>query len=322
MVPRAEFSSYYGRPVLQRPTWKARNIAGYFFLGGVAAGSSLLGAGADLTGRPSLRRVGRLAAAGAVGGSLLALIDDLGRPDRFLNMLRVVRPTSPMSVGSWVLAAYGPLAGLAAASEVLGRATRAGHVGRVGTVGRIAGLGAAAAAPVLASYTAVLLSDTAVPTWHEAHRELPFVFVGSAASASGGLAMALVPLAEAGPARRLATAGTVLDNLAGWQMERRLGAGGEPLRTGLAGRLTRLAKVFSIGGALSGGLLGGRSRPAAVGAGLSMLIGSICTRLGVFYAGVQAAEDPKYTVLPQRERSRPGEMSEVVQITGKVEPHL
>ena len=52
MVPKAEFTSYYGKPVLNPPVWEARDIAGYFFLGGLAGGSSLLAAGADLTGRP------------------------------------------------------------------------------------------------------------------------------------------------------------------------------------------------------------------------------------------------------------------------------
>jgi hypothetical protein len=67
MVPPAEFRSYYGRSVLKAPVWQARDIAGYFFLGGVAGGSALLAAGADLTGRTAMRRSTRLIAAGATG---------------------------------------------------------------------------------------------------------------------------------------------------------------------------------------------------------------------------------------------------------------
>jgi len=117
MVPKADFQSYYGRPVLKTPVW-THDIAGYLFTGGLAAGSSLLAAGADLTGRPALRRAGRATSLAAVVASTAFLVKDLGRPERFLNMLRVAKPTSPMSVGSWILATYGGAAGVAAASEV------------------------------------------------------------------------------------------------------------------------------------------------------------------------------------------------------------
>ena len=103
-MPDATFTSYYGRPVVKASPWEA-DIPAYLFLGGLAAGSSLLAAGADLTGRPTLRRAGRLAALGGLSLSMLALVHDLGRPERFVNMLRVVKPTSPMSVGTWILTA-------------------------------------------------------------------------------------------------------------------------------------------------------------------------------------------------------------------------
>ena len=117
MVPRATFSSYYGRPVVKKPVWQERDIAGYLFTGGIAAGSALLAAGADLTGRPELRRVTRLSSLGALAVSGVALVHDLGRPDRFYNMLRVFKPTSPMSVGSWILSAFALPAGLGFADE-------------------------------------------------------------------------------------------------------------------------------------------------------------------------------------------------------------
>ena len=102
MVPEAEFSSYYGRPIVKPAPWE-HDIAAYLFSGGLAAGSSLLAAGADLTDRPALRRVSRLGALGAWGFSMAALVHDLGRPERFLNMLRTEKLTSPMSVGTWIL---------------------------------------------------------------------------------------------------------------------------------------------------------------------------------------------------------------------------
>ncbi len=186
VVPDATFTSYYGRPVLKASPWQD-DIPAYLFLGGLAAGSSLLGAGADLTDRPALRRTSRLAGLTAITIGLATLVHDLGRPSRFLNMLRVAKPTSPMSVGTWILTAYAPLAGVAGAAEIaqalppkLGWAQRL-----LGRLGRPAGIGAALVAPAVASYTAVLLADTATPAWHEAYRELPFVFVGSAAAAAG-----------------------------------------------------------------------------------------------------------------------------------------
>src|SRR5690348_8377010 len=114
MVPRAEFRSYYGRPVLKRPHWKAPHLPGYLYFGG------------------------------------------LGRPERFLNMLRVLKPTSPMSVGSWALATHAGFAGAAAASAVTGIAPR---------LGRAAGAVAALTGPVVATYSGVLMADTAVPAW-------------------------------------------------------------------------------------------------------------------------------------------------------------
>ena len=309
MVPEATFTSYYGRPVVKPSPWKA-DIPAYFFLGGTAAGSSLLGAGADLTGRPALRRAGRLGALAGISLTLVVLIHDLGRPSRFLNMQRVVKPTSPMSVGTWVLSAYGPLVGLAAVSELSQLAELSGRLPPalrgparlLGATGRPAGIGAALVAPVVASYTAVLLSDTATPTWHDAHRHLPFFFVGSAAAASGGLGMIAAPVDQAGPARRMAVGGVLAEFVADQQMEAAMGLTAEPLHEGKAGTYLRAATVLNIIGAAGTVLLGRRSRPASVICGAALMAGSVCTRFGIFEAGQQSARDPKYTVVPQRER--------------------
>jgi hypothetical protein len=308
MVPPAEFTSYYGRPVVKPAPWE-NDIPAYMFAGGLAAGSSLLAAGADLTGRGALRRAGRLSALGALGFSMVTLVHDLGRPERFLNMLRTVKVTSPMSVGTWILALYGPPAGVAAAAEVAGmlmpRSERA-PLRLLAAVGGPAGVLAGVLAPPVAAYTAVLLSDTATPSWHEAYRELPFVFCGSAAAAAGGLATALVPAAQAGPARRLAVGGAVAEVLAEHRMERSMGITAEPLRSGAPGRLMRTARTLTLAGA-AGMLLAGRSRAVAVASGAALLAGSACTRFGVVRAGIASARDPRYTVVPQRERVDRGE---------------
>jgi hypothetical protein len=304
MVPEATFTSYYGKPVVKPAPWTS-DIPAYFFLGGLAGGSSLLAAGADLSARPALRRSARSTALAAVIGGGYALVHDLGRPSRFHHMLRVAKTTSPMSVGTWILAAYGPLAGLAAVSEGYGalppRLRPRAPARWLPAAGRTAGLGAAALGPAMASYTAVLLSDTATPTWHAARRDLPFLFVGSAAAAAGGMGLLLAPDAEAAPARRMAIAGAGLDLLAGRTMESDMGVAAEPLHEGRAGVLLKAAKGLTVAGAALAAAGRGRRVVSAV-AGTALVAGSVCTRFGLFLAGQQSARDPRYTVIPQRER--------------------
>ena len=306
VVPDVEFTSYYGRPVVKPTPWEAA-IPAYLFMGGAAAGSSLLAAGADLTGRKSLRRVSRLTALVGITGSMVALVEDLGRPSRFVNMLRVVKPTSPMSVGTWLLTAYGPMAGLAGAGELAALLTpvlpqRLRSVARL-TAGaaRPAGLVAALFAPTIASYTAVLLSNTATPTWHAAHRHLPFVFVGSAAAAAGGLGLLGASTSDAGPARTLAVGGALLDLAADTLMERSMGLAAEPLHIGSAGKMMRASKALTAGGAALA-VIGRRSRLWSAVAGGCLAAGSALTRFGIFEAGQHSARDPKYTIVPQRDR--------------------
>lgn len=302
MVPKAEFTSYYGRPVVKAAPWTS-DIPAYLFLGGLAAGSAVLGAGADLSRRFALRRVGRLGAFGGISLGLVALVHDLGKPSRAANMLRVAKPTSPMSVGVWIATTFGAAAGVAGAAEVrhlLPRRLR--WLARLlGASARPAGMAAAVTAPGVATYTAVLLADTATPTWHEAYRELPFVFAGSASSASGGLGMLAAPVAEAGPARRLAVAGAVLELAAEQRMESSLGLAAEPLHQGRAGVLMRASKALTVAGA-AGTWLASRNRVSAVAAGTALLAGSALGRFAIFEAGQASARDPKYTVVPQRER--------------------
>jgi hypothetical protein len=148
----------------------------------------------------------------------------------------------------------------------------------------------------------VLLTNTSTPAWHDAHRELPFVFVGSAAAASGGLSMLLVPVAETGPARAFAALGAAVELAVEHRMERSMGLSAEALHLGKPGRLMRASKILTATGALGAVLLGGRSRAGAALSGAALLAGSACTRFGVFEAGPASVHDPKYTVVPQRER--------------------
>ena len=132
------------------------------------------------------------------------------------------------------------------------------------------------------------------------------MFVGSAAAASAGLGLITSPVAETGPVRRMALGGAVLELVMEHRMERTMGITAEPLHHGTAGRLMRAAKVLTVAGA-AGSLLARRSRAVAVVSGAALLAGSACTRFGVFEAGQESAKDPKYTVVPQRERLDRGE---------------
>ncbi|WP_219416967.1 NrfD/PsrC family molybdoenzyme membrane anchor subunit [Pseudonocardia nigra] len=296
MVPEAEFASYYGRPIIKKPTWKNPDVPVYLWAGGMAGTSSVLAVLADATGRPALRRGARLVAAGGAMAGTVALVHDLGRPSRFLNMLRVFKPTSPLSVGSWILAPYAGLASAAAASEVTGIAPR---------LGRLAGFGAALFGPPLAGYTAVLLSDTAVPAWHEARDEMPLLFVSSAAAAGAGAGLVLATTGENPPVARLGAVAAGIELAAGKALEHKLdrlpGGIGDAYRTGKAGRWNRLAHALTAVGGI-GALLGRRSRAGSVAAGLALTAGSLATRFAVFEAGMQSAADPQHVVAPQRER--------------------
>lgn len=291
MVPEPEFTSYYGRPILKQPVWKQPDVPLYLFLGGLAGASALLAEGAAITGRRELERVARVAAAAGSSLGTGALMHDLGKPTRFLNMLRVFKVTSPLSVGSWILAPFSGLAGAAAASEL---------TGRLPTAGRVAGVGAGVLGPALATYTAALIADTAVPAWHEAHRELPFVFAGSGATAAGGLAMIAAPVDEAGPARRMAVAGAALELMSSRRIEG-MGLVSEPYRTGRPGRMLRAGQALTTAGLVLTPLAR-RSRIVSAVAGASFVAASALTRFGIFGAGLESARDPKYTVVPQRER--------------------
>jgi formate-dependent nitrite reductase membrane component NrfD len=316
MVPEPEFvpaDGYYGRPVVKAPPWDER-VALYLVCGGIAGGSALLAFGAQLTGRDALRRSARLTALGTAGVGALALVADLGRPERFLNMLRTIKPTSPMSLGSWILAGFSTGAGVAAVADV-DRMT--GEVLPLGPLRSVlhafeapAGALAALLGAPLAGYTAVLLSDTAMPTWNAAKDDLPFVFVSSASLASGGMAMITTPTGQAGPARALALAGVAGDLVAAKAMERRMDpVAAEPLHQGRPGWLMRWSERLAVVGGIGTVAAGVTARTAprasrwvAAASGAALVAASAFTRFGVFYAGKDSAMDPRYTIEPQKRR--------------------
>jgi DMSO reductase anchor subunit len=301
-------ATYYDRPVLKEPVW-IWAVPAYFYVGGVAGAAATLGAVTALSRDDDLevlaRRCRALAAGGTVAGSAL-LVYDLGRPERFLNMLRVFRPSSPLNVGSWILAA-------ATGSAVLAALTGAHR----GLPARAARAASGVLGVPLAGYTGVLLATTAVPVWQEAGPALPALFV---ASAVGGAASAL-ELMPAGPAERrvvrtFGALGRVAELAAAAWTERRAAHTervarpkeatprssrrlGGFLHEGAPGAMLRAARLATAA-ALGASLLGGRSRGARVAAGLLGSAGALAVKFGVFYAGRPSTMDPRATFEPQR----------------------
>jgi polysulfide reductase-like protein len=294
-----ESRSYYGRPIIKEPVWKPE-IPWYFFCGGLAGASAGLAFAARLTGNRRLARTAQLFALAGVSASPPLLIADLGRPMRFYNMFRVFKVTSPMSVGSWILGAAGTSIAAGAGLELLQVFPR---------LQLLAGAASGTLGMPLATYTGALLADTSVPVWHEARRDLPFVFAASSAASAGAASSIFTASGDSGPARRLAVLGGAAELLATRRMERRLGTFlAEPYHEGQSGAFAKTAKTLTAAGTVTMALLG-RRRAGAVAGGALLLGGAVYQRWAVFKAGFASARNPKYTVVPQRrrveERARP-----------------
>ena len=287
------YRSYYGRPILKEPIW-TWEIPAYLFTGGLAGASSVLSTAARLSGNEKLARTSLYVGAVADLVSPVLLASDLGRPERFHHMFRVVKVTSPMNVGSWVLLVSGGASTTAALLEL---------AGRLRPVKILAEAVSTLSGPPLATYTGVLLADTAVPVWHEGRRELPWIFAASAAASAGAAASIFVHPRDARPARRLVVAGVLAERASMRAMERRLGTTGEVYRQGTAGKLSRVAKGLAAAGAVVLATRGRRSRAAAVLGGSLVCAGELNLRWAVLKAGAQSARDPKYVIESQRRRA-------------------
>jgi formate-dependent nitrite reductase membrane component NrfD len=290
--------SYYGRPVLKEPVWKPE-IPFYFFFGGLAGASACLAAAATFAGRHELARRAWGGAFVGVTVSPVLLIRDLGRPERFLYMLRMVKVTSPMSLGAWILAANGGAVTLGAGLNALEPKRRGG----------LPEVGAALVGAPLATYTAALITNTAIPAWSEARLEMPFVFASSAAASAAGAALLTVPGEEAEPARGLGIAAVVVEEAASRVMLKRLGALAKAYEEGEAGKVDKLARGLSAAGAIALAASGRRGpgsprtkRVISAAGGALLLAGSCAKRWAVFKAGIASAEDPHQTIDLQRER--------------------
>jgi len=291
-------STYYGRPLLKEPVWKV-TIPLYYFVGGAAGASLVIGAAAQLDRSGKLDHLMRRCHwAGVIGSALcgLILIHDLGRPERFHHMLRVFRPTSPMNIGVWILTTLAPAAGVAALFANRG--------GLLGTLGDVSGIAAGVAGLGLATYTGVLVANTAIPVWQESRSILPILF-GASAMASAGC---LFDIAFDDPRARRVTytfgaIGRTAELAASLMLEHRAARTAalvaEPLKRGPSGMLWKTATALTAA-SLIVSLLPGKSRKKRIAAGVLGALGSLTLRYGIHMAGVASARDPKAAFRQQR----------------------
>jgi formate-dependent nitrite reductase membrane component NrfD len=286
--------TYYDRPAIKEPVWKPL-VAAYFYTGGTAGAASTLAAAAQIFGRGrmgGLVKRGRwIAVAGTTVGMGL-LVEDLGRKSRFLNMLRVFRPTSPMSIGSWALAA----STTAAAGAVV-------FDSRAPLLGNTAGLAAGFGGLPLSGYTAALVSNSAVPIWQAVRTSLPTLFVASAMNGAASLLdMMDLTTEEARVVRRFGNAGRMVELVAATAVERdadEVERVGRPLHEGVSGSLWKLAKGATAA-SLTLGMLPWGAKWKRRFAGLLGTIGAISVRFAIFYAGIASSRDPRATFEQQR----------------------
>jgi formate-dependent nitrite reductase membrane component NrfD len=289
-------ATYYGRPLLKAPVWKM-TVPLYYFVGGAAGASLAIGAAAQVEGSLEglVRRCRRIGLAGcALSGALL--IDDLGRPSRFHHMLRVFRPTSPMNMGVWILAAASKSAGLAVFF-------RRGALKWMGDAG---GIGAGLTGLALATYTGVLVSTTAVPVWQESRRILPILFGASALASAGSILDLTFDAREAGARRvvySIGNLGRAAELAASVALERAVSRAGErvarPLRSGGSGFLWKSAAALTAA-SLAVSLWPGQSRGKRRVAGALGIAGSLMLRYGIHAAGVESSRDARASFEVQR----------------------
>jgi hypothetical protein len=278
-------AGYHGLPLLKPPVW-TWEVPAYFFVGGAAGAAAVIGAVANARGgRPDLVRDARWIAAVGAAASPPLLISDLGRPDRFLNMLRVFKPQSPMSIGAWTLVAFSQASSAAAFADAAHRATR----GRlpVKTLGNAAEALSAATGLVLSTYTGVLIGATAIPVWSRNVHLLPAHFGAS------GLNCAVSILELLGHRDRalnaLGIGAALAETAMGFALESRTDAALAPVKEGWSGAVTRAGGLLSGPVPLALRLLGGRSPNARRVAAVSTIVGSLLTRVGWVSAGVASA---------------------------------
>ena len=289
-LPAAPGSSgYYGLPLLKKPVW-TWEVPTYFFVGGTAGAAALIAEVASFSAdADALSRDARWIAGVGAALSPPLLISDLGRPERFLNMLRVFKLQSPMSVGAWTVVAF---SNATAAALFAQRAQeRFGRRLPIRIVGHAAGTAAAATGVGMATYTGVLLGVTAIPVWARNVRLLPALF---GFSALGSAVSVLELRGHRHPAlHTMGVLAAAVETAIDARLALTAARANEPLEHGRSGWLTRSGAWLSGPVPLALRLLGRRSSALSRAAAVSAIAGSLLTRFGWLAAGRASAGDPR-----------------------------
>jgi len=298
-------------PVMKAPVWTWQ-VPLYFWTGGIAAGASFVALACDLAGDHRSARTARVVALAALGPSPALLVGDLGRPARFLNMLRIFKPRSPMSTGAWALTVFGGVAAGAVGADLLGRDRLA----------RGLGAGTAVVGGYLGSYTAVLLASTAVPVWARSRLLIGPIFVATA-TATGAAAVRLTLVARGLPVGhptrealgRVETAAMTTELLLSTLNEDRLGRLAHALEDGNPGRFLRAGKWLVRGGLALRLARGTRAGEAAHhAASVGYLAAGLCFRIAWVTAGPPSARDDEAVARMARAHATADEPDAVVRV--------
>ena len=290
--PRATAETgYYGIPLLKEPQWKPE-VPIYFFVGGAAGASAVIACAANLTSlnnNDGLVTHARWIAAGggALSGALLT--KDLGVPSRFINMLRVFKPQSPMSLGAWTLTAFSTFSAAAAFANWMRQEL---DTAAIQVVENISEVMAAATGLMMASYTGVLIGGTAVPVWNCNIGTLPAHFAASGLNSAVSI-LELMGNDDSRALNILGIAASAYESLEGVKLESERIRENEPLRKGFSGLMVRLGGVLSgpvplflrIASAIAG------KKEFRRAAAYSSIAGSLLTRFGWVHAGKASARD-------------------------------
>lgn len=290
--PRATSElGYYGLPLLKGPQWQ-QEVPLYLFTGGAAGSAAVIACVAGLLGRNSddglVNHARWVAAAGGILSSAL-LTKDLGVPSRFINMLRVFKPQSPMNMGAWTLTAFSTFS---AAAAFASRMRRKLDLTPIHLVENISEILAGATGLVMASYTGVLIGGTVIPVWNTNVDTLPIHFAASGMNSAVSM-LELLGNEESRALNLLGLIACVYESGEGLKLEMEGAPVNRPLRRGLSGFMVRLGGVLSGPAPLILRIayaFTGRKNLRRTAAYLS-LAGSLLTRFGWIHAGRASAKD-------------------------------
>ena len=302
--PKRRDKNYYGIPPIKRAHWTWQ-IPIYFWLGGIGAGTQLFATVAQLLGHEdeALKRASRYTVLGTMLLSPILLIWDLGRPERFYNMLRILKLRSPMSTQSWSLFTFGNLGGLIAARQV----AEDGLLGDNPLSRLVLHLIPARLLTVLALpfglfvgfNTGNLISATSVPIWARNWMLMGPTFLTSGLSTALSWLSLVLHLGRWGEEKTLRVlhraekAVIVLEAVLIALSLARMSRWSRPLFS------KEVAPLF-VGGTLLGGiaapfalLTGEESRSKSVLASVLALAGGLAFRFAMIIAGRKSADDPE-----------------------------